>query len=97
LPEVEDIGQYLSRRSEAIDGQGDVVEPADLVFQRNRAPSPGGESGVATAGHQGEALPLRIGEAQRGVSRDLRDAAIGDAALVETPGPPIERVAVRHA
>jgi hypothetical protein len=32
LPEVEDIGQYPSRRSEAIDSQGDVVEPADLVF-----------------------------------------------------------------
>src|SRR5215212_5255139 len=76
LPEVENVGEYPSRRREAIDGQGDVVEAADLVFQGDRAPSPGGESHVATTGHQGETLSLRIGEAQCGVSRDLRHAAV---------------------
>jgi len=97
LPEVEDIGEYPSCRSEAIDGQGDMVEPADLVFQRDRAPSPGGESRVVTTGHQGEALPFRIGEAQRRETRDLRDAAVSETSLVKTPGPPIKRIVVRNA
>src|SRR5215207_5540997 len=97
LPEAEDVGEHTRGGSETIDGQGDVVEAADLVLQRDRAPLPRSESDVVAASHQGETLPLRIGEAQCRAPRDLHHAAVREAPLVETLGPPLERGAVRHA
>ena len=41
LAEIKDIGEHPRGRTETVNGQGDMIEPANLVFFRDRTSSPG--------------------------------------------------------